>query len=200
MRRETSLVRPTGCHDNPNGDRRRIQAALLRNGTRKTASFVGRSDQVVDIDDVRLEFDDQQRSLARVPGEDVDYAAFAVDRVRDFWREDPVRNDLAEPARNELMQVRMPPIQETVQVPGSPTGNQVNPDVELAGDILDGRDRQRANMPTLDPADRRLGHARSRTELLLRPAPPLTDQTDRTPEAAFMHSPTMTDSAYRALM
>ena len=91
MRRDPAAIRPTLTDDEPGRDRHRIPATLLRDPRRQPPLPVERPDQLVDVDDLRLELDDQQCAPTRMPGQDVDHAALAVDRERDFGRQDPGR-------------------------------------------------------------------------------------------------------------
>jgi hypothetical protein len=154
VRGDPASVRSTGSDDHPDRHRSRIPPAFTRDRPGQTPAAVRRSNQVVDIDDVSLELDNQQGSPTRVPREDVDHASLAVDRVRDLGREDPVGHHVTEPARDELVEVRMAAVQHPVEVARSPARHQVHPDVEFAGNLLDRRHAQRANVAPLNPADR----------------------------------------------
>ena len=68
-------------------------------------------DQVVHVDDVGLELDDEKCAATRVPGEDVDHAAFAIDRERDLGLDRPRRQVVAEHPRDLLVQRGVPRVQ-----------------------------------------------------------------------------------------
>ena len=95
-------------------------ALLDRDLDREPTLPVGRADQLVDVGDVRLELDDEQRTSARMPGEDVDDAALAVDRERDLGRGDPCRQ-VAESPGDGLVQSRVTGVEQPIEVAGAPS-------------------------------------------------------------------------------
>ncbi len=58
----------------------RLPAPIPSDSNGEPSPLIHPTDEFVDIDDVGLEFDDHERSMTRVPSEDVDDASLAVDR------------------------------------------------------------------------------------------------------------------------
>ncbi len=200
MGRDSSSVRAAGRHDHPDRHRRGIPPALSGNRPRQPPTPVRGPDQVVHVHDVRLELDDEKCPPFWVPCQDVDDPALAVDRVGDFGRKNPRRNDLSEPARHQFVQRRVPSVQQAVQVTRPPPRHEIHADVEFARHLLDRRDRQRPNVSSFDPADRRVRHSRAGTEIRLGPVASLAQQPDRGTESALIHQGTMIRGTYPALI
>ena len=95
----------------------RIPPAHARDLAGQAPLPIERPDELVHVDDIRLEFDDQQRAAARVPGEDVDHPAFAVDRERDLRREDPLGQLPQKPARDRLVKRECAPLSSRSRSP-----------------------------------------------------------------------------------
>src|SRR5262245_60157549 len=99
-------------------------------------------DQLVDIHDVGLELDHEDGASAGRPGDDVDDATLPVDRVRHLRREDPGRQLLPEPSSHELVELRMPGIQQSIEIAGAPARHEVDADVERRRDPADDVERK----------------------------------------------------------
>ncbi len=84
VRSERPSVRPAVRHDHPRRDRHRIPTPRTSHGRREPALAIQGGHELADVDDLGLQLDDQQDPACRVPREDVDDAAFAVDREGDF--------------------------------------------------------------------------------------------------------------------
>ena len=98
-----------------------------------------------------------------------------------------MQEQLAEPARDQFVQRRVSSVQQAVQVTRPPPRHEVDANVELARNLLDRRDRQRANVSSFDPADRGVRDPRAGTEFRLRQAAPLAEQPDRGTESGLIH-------------
>ncbi len=131
-----------------------------------------------------------------MPGEDVDDAALAVDRERHLRREDPVRHCLAEPARDRLVQHRVRPIEQPVEVATTPARDEIDPDLERCADGPQAVDGLRADLPALDPRDRRLGDARSGLEVRLAPATAWRAERNTVPILMSSTVPSLASRAY----
>ncbi len=76
---------------------RAIQPRSIAISTASRRFRSSRADELIDVGDVRLQLDDEEHSRARVPGEDVDDSALAIDRKRDFGLGDPVGKSAERP-------------------------------------------------------------------------------------------------------
>jgi len=144
-------VRSSRGKDDPDGHELRLPASCLRHLPYEPALPVDTTDEVVDVDDVRLEFDHEDGTAPGMPGKDVDDPTFSIDRERDLRFEDPFRVFVAEHPRDVLMKGRMPGIQEPIEITRPPTTNEIDPDIQGRGDPPDRLERQRAHVPTLQP-------------------------------------------------
>ena len=96
MCRDPRSVRPAGRDDDPNRHRMRFPPAFTRDLPGKPALTIHAADEIVDVDDVCLQFDDQDSPEAGVPGENVDDSSLAIDGERDLGLEDPIREGAVE--------------------------------------------------------------------------------------------------------
>ena len=87
--------------------RERIPATSCNDPWREPALPIQGPDQLVDVDDVRLQFDHEEGASTWMPRDDVDDAPFRVDREGHLRRKDPVRELSWEPADDQLMERRM---------------------------------------------------------------------------------------------
>ena len=133
------------------------------------------ADEVIDVDDVRLELDHEQGAMTGMPGQDVDDATLAVDRERRLRSERPSRQVIPEHPGNQFMQLRMPGIEQSVQVAGTPSGDQIHPDIERSRHLADRLERQLVHVAALDPRHRRPRHIRRGREVDLPPTLPEPD-------------------------
>ena len=69
----------TVANDDPYSYEQRVPAAITGDDRREPAFAIDRADQIVEVNDLGLQFDDQQRPGRCVPCQDVDQAAFAAD-------------------------------------------------------------------------------------------------------------------------
>jgi hypothetical protein len=132
-----AAVRPASGNDDPERNGRwrtagRDPPALDGDADGQPTLTIGGADQLVDIGDVGLQFDHEQGTPTRVPGEDVDHAALAADRERNLGRGDPFRK-VAKRPRDRLMKPRMPGVEKAIEVAGSPAAEDVDPDVQRGG-------------------------------------------------------------------
>jgi len=136
--RDAPPIRPTRRHDDPERHRRRRVAranpTLIDRHTNCVPLLaMGRAQQLVDVHDVGLELDDEQRPPTGMPRQDVDDAPLAIDRERHFRCRDP-RRQVAERPCYGFMEARVTGVEQAVHVPGSPPTDHVDTDVELRGD------------------------------------------------------------------
>ncbi len=189
-----SVRRRVGDED-PTADRCRLPSALASDHAGDpTVSIDGRH-QVLDVHDGRLELDDQERPAARMPGEDVDDATFAVDGERDLGAVHPSREPSEHPG-DCLVQRGVAGTEQAVELASAPPGNHVNPDVErrshpsqcLHGHLVEMSTLDQRDHPSRDPG--RSGH------ILLAPAATDTNGPKRRANPLIFHPSIMAKGAY----
>ena len=121
MRLDATHVRVAARDDDPDRDRRpRIpwaDPAAIYGDPDGVASFAfDGPDELVNVRDVGLELDHQKRTQLRMPGEDVDDPALAVDRERHLGLQNPLRELLGEVAGDQLVKLGVPRIQQTIEI------------------------------------------------------------------------------------
>src|SRR3954468_12536395 len=134
-------VGPTLAHDQPRGNGHRIPSSLAGDLRRETTLAVESPEQFVHVNEVRLELDDEECAPAGMPRQDVDHASLTVDRERHLRRKDPVRELGLEPPGDRLVERRMRPVEETVEIAAAPARDDSNLDIQRAGDRSDHVDR-----------------------------------------------------------
>ena len=187
VRLDPSPAGPTRRDDQPHRDRGRIPAPLPRDLRRESTLPVQRAEHLVDVGDVGLQLDDEDRPSRRVPGEDVDDPALSVDRERHLRREDPGRQLVPEPFRDRLVKRRVSRVDQPVEVAGTPPGLKFDPDLECGADRAHGIDRQWSDVATLDSRDGRLRDASDGSQVALAPSPALPNHPDHGPEPLIIH-------------
>ena len=151
MRREPSAVRSTVSHDHPDRYRQRVPPTFRGDPASQPTSLIHLANQLVDVDDIRLEFDDDQGSMNRMPGENIDDPALAVDREGDLRLKDPVRQLGREPSSNGLVEPGVSAAHQAIEIGASRPRVQGHLDVEDASHRNDGPEREPFEMPAFNP-------------------------------------------------
>ena len=136
----TSVCSAVG-NDQPRGHRARCPAPGCADDRRQSSLSIERPDQFVDVGELRLQLDDEQRTPGLMPPEDVDHAALAVDREGHLRRKDPAGPRCLEPPGNLLVERRVPTVHQPIEVAGTPSGDQIHADLQGRGDGPDRLDR-----------------------------------------------------------
>jgi hypothetical protein len=136
---------------------------------------------------------------ARVPGEDVDHAAFAVDRERDLGFDGPRRQVVAEHPGDLLVQRGVPGIEEPVEIARAPPRDQVDPDVEGGRDSSHNLEGEGVDVPSLDARDRRRGDAGRLSEVGLPPTAAYSNGPHGGAEALIVHTCSVPMGTYAGL-
>ena len=139
VRLDATPVRVAARDDDPDRDRRRriswADPAAIDGDPDGVAPFaIDGPDKLVDVGDVGLELNHQEGSQPRMPGEDVDDPALAVDRERHLGLQDPLWELFGEVAGDQLVKLGVPGIQQTIEIPGAPPSREVDPDLERCRD------------------------------------------------------------------
>ena len=126
--------------DHPCRDADRSPGAIVGDRTGESLLPVERPKHFVDVDQLRLELDDQQRAGGRVPRELVDDAALPEDREGDL-RHDLPTGPNQNRRRHIFRQHRVCPAQQSVGVATSPSPDDFDTDVHRCPDSPNGGQR-----------------------------------------------------------
>ena len=113
---EPSAIRSPIRDDDPCRHSQRLPAPSLCDLNAEPSPLIHPSNEFVDIDDVRLELDDQERSMPWMPGEDVDDPSLAEDRECDLRLERPFGKLAGEPPGNRLVKAGVSAADESIEV------------------------------------------------------------------------------------
>ncbi|HEX7490894.1 MAG TPA: hypothetical protein VF337_04245 [Candidatus Limnocylindrales bacterium] len=122
-------VRVRVGNDQPDIDRLRRPPATRSDLARQSPLPVQRPEQLIHVDELRLELNDKQMPTLRVPEQLIDDTPLAPDRKRDLGHQIPAGRP-ANPARHALGEQRVSPVQQAVQVAATPPGDQVETHIQ----------------------------------------------------------------------
>jgi hypothetical protein len=91
--------------------------------------------------------------MGRFVCEQVDHAAFPVDRERHLRSNGPARMRARKPSRNALVELRVLEIQQPVELATSPPRVELDLDLQRRSDSLDHRKRNAVEVAALNPRD-----------------------------------------------
>jgi hypothetical protein len=183
---DTSLVRPTADDRHPNSDHPGVPPLFECDRAREPSPPIRCRHHVADVDDLCLQLDDQQCSKLGVPGEEVDDTSLAVDREGDFRPDDPAGHPV-ELRDHRVMHRCMRRVHEPIEVSGSPTGNDIDSNIERSTRIPQRVERERSDVPAFQPGDRRARHASCERQVRLAPAASKADGSYRRSEPDVVH-------------
>jgi hypothetical protein len=112
-------------HDHPYAGRCRVPPSFRGNPVGKPAPPVHLGNEVVHVDEHRLEFHDEDRAAGGMPSEEIDHASLSVDGIRDLLREQP-SVEQGELACSCLLHGGVPAAEETVEVCAAPPNQYVD--------------------------------------------------------------------------
>ncbi len=178
----------------------RFPPALACHVCRKTPLAIERADEFVHVDDLGLEFANQERMPLRVPCQEVDHAAFTPDRERDLGRDGPRRPSSLERPGDGFVQRRVACTDEALEVPATPARLQVEPNVEGRSDSPERVQRNLAEVAALDARRRPPRDLGCGREIILAPPVPDTRRADHCAESVILHGQIIATSAHLAVM
>ena len=181
-----SMVRRRIGDRDPGTDEVGVPASIGRDQRCQATSPIHRRHEVVDVDDRRLELDDQKRPAIGVPAEYVDHPSFAVDRVRNLRRDGP-RAGGSEAASDRLMHRGVPGVDEPIEIPAVPGDRDARVDTQRARHGAHVAQGRRIEITTLDLRDELPGHACSAREVLLAPTAPQSKGAEDRTDAKLVH-------------
>jgi hypothetical protein len=127
-------------NDQPDAHERRLPAALGGDPASETRLAVKRTERLVDIHELGLEFDHQDVGRAFVACQLVDDAALFIDRERHLRHGDPAGVGQDERG-NPLGKERMTPTQQPVEITPASARRHLHANVHGSGDSPDGLNR-----------------------------------------------------------
>ena len=192
-------VRPPWRDDDPAGDGLRDPATLLDDLPGETSLPVEGADKLIDVRDVRLQLDDQQRATGGVPGDDVDDASLAVDREGHLRCQLPFREGVSEPGRDGVVERRVPGVEQSIEISCPPASEQVDPHIQRRGHAAQGDQRKRVEMASFDARDGRVRDAGTLRQVPLSPAALVPDDPDRRTKPAVVHARSLAIEAHLTL-
>lgn len=117
-----TAVRSTGDDDQPDSHDKRFPASICSDAACEPSLVVERPKKLVDVHDVGLQLDDEDRSSAWMPREQVDHAALTIDREGRFRDEVPGGPTSAERAHDGLVELGVATVEQPVEIAATPTG------------------------------------------------------------------------------
>jgi len=134
-------------------------------------------------------FDHEERAARRMPGKDVDGAAFGIDRERHLHGKVPaVRREQTDDRFDEAC-VRL--VEQPIELLAAPTDRDIEPPVERDDDPFERSNRERRHPASLEVGDRPMRQTRPGTQVLLAPASADPDGAQRQAEADRIHEASM---------
>lgn len=195
--RDMTAVRPRIGDHEPRPDHRRVPASLPGDHRREAPPSIGRPEEGVDIHELGLDLDKQERPPARVPGHEVDQAAFTEMVERELGEHLPAHSDKS--GRNELAGGRVPAAEQAFQVAAAPPGHDIEADLERRGCSVEGAQGRAVDVAAFEERAGRLGDASPRGHVALPLVSPDPDPTQRDADQLIVHAPSLTRGAYCAL-
>lgn len=171
MRRNPPLVGPIVADHHPCRHRAGDPSSIASDLGRQPALASNVPDQLLDIDELGLQFDHEEGGCCCMPGEDIDHTPLAIDRERDLGRGFPPA-EAGEEGGDRFMERRVASVDEAVEVASMPAHRHVNPDSEDVTHGTQELDRARIQITTLEGGQRRPRHADTIRHVLLPPAAP----------------------------
>lgn len=173
--------------DDPGTDARGRPAELLGDARAEPDPPVHGRDQVLWINEDRLELDDQEAARLGVPGEDVDDPALAIDREADLRSPDPAL-DRSEVAHEGFVQVSMCFVRDSIDVAALPAQSDVSPDAECCGYAAEDVEGDATEASALEAADHLSRGTRTARDVCLSQALADSDDAKRVADADVIHT------------
>lgn len=184
-------------HQRRGGGRR--PPRVLPDPDRQTTPPVHRGDQVVDIDELRLELDDKEHRPVGVPSQHVDDAALAIDRIRHLGPERPRRKCLQVTSKRFVEQ-RMAPTEHPIDFPTTPARDEIDPQVDRRRQSPEHADRHTLEVTALEQRYGAARYPRGAAEIRLAPAAPPAQQPNRGTEPLIVHAGSLPAEAQPAVL
>jgi hypothetical protein len=165
---------------------------------REASLPVERPEKLVHVGDLGLELDDEQHGRFGPIPQQVDHSTLAAERERGLGRKDPAA-DLAESSRDQLVESRMPGVEQAVEVARSPARDQVDADVKNGADASSRREAQIVEVTPFGPRDRGPRDGGKPTQILLPQASPDPELSEHGPDPLIIHRRSLTPGPWLRL-
>ena len=189
---------PSVLHHNEPRHRRRIPATIPPKQLRNDATLpIQRREEILDVQERRLDLDDQERPARRMPADDINRPALAVVTERVLRHCLPA--SIVELAQDRLHEPRVSLVQEPRHLRGGHARRELSADADCLGHEPNRPDGEAIQPTRFDEGNRRLVDAARRLHVEL--TPPLADarRTNEPAEPAIIHAPMIELAAYRPL-
>ena len=174
-------------HDQGHPDRQRRPASLSRDKRwNQTRPSIERGQEILQVDDLRLDFDDQQCPAGGVPGQDVHRALLA--EVVEGVFGDALPAERFQDGHDLFDQRGVTCVQQTIKLAASPTQVDHCADLENGAQASQGSDRDMVELPPLDPGNDRLAQPCRRCHVRLPQAAAAANSPNHSADLEVIHA------------
>lgn len=182
--------------DDPRRHARRVPTTRTSDLRREAPLPIDSRQQLLDIDELRLELDHEEHPTPRMPREDVDRASLSIDRERDLGLVRPPAVPFEMPCEL-IVHLGVTRGEQPVELATPPARSDVQQDPKDAADRAKGRESDPVQLSTLDPRHHRLRDVGSTRDVGLGQARPDTNHPECATDAEVIHPARMTGRGYR---
>jgi len=184
------------AEQHPAADRSDLPPPLAGELRRQAPIAIDGCNQCLDIDELGLQLNHQQRPARRMECEDVDDTSLAVDRERRLRGQEPAR--VREGTGDRFVHRRMARGDHPIEISASPSGDVLEADFERGSDAKQRVDRKAAHMAALDPRDGGAGYPGAQRHIGLTPSMPQTNRPEYRSQSKRIHRAMMASGALSA--
>lgn len=176
-----------------------MPSELRRDVTRESHSPAHHRREPLRVNQLRLEFDDEQRLTLRMPGEDVDDPALAIDREADFRSPRPAIGRREE-TNEGFVQIGVCRIQDPIHVGALPADPDIDSRAERRSHIAQHGQLRPGHSTTLDAAYQLATDAGAASHIGLAQVLTDADSADGVADANVVHAGMVANGASLALL
>jgi hypothetical protein len=184
---DSTPTRPTLGDDETDGDLGGLPPERFRDLTGQSALTVECAQELADIDDLRLELDDEHSRGLLVPGEEVDDPPLAPFGERDLGTHHPTA-DAAEPGDHGFCERGVLLVQQAVEVGASGARQQLKPHIQGSRDPAQCPERDFVDRASLNPRYGAARHTGGRGKIRLAPTAADPSSSDHGAEPKRIHA------------
>lgn len=171
---DPASVRTGVAQGHPDADRSNMPPAFARNPWGQPAISIDGRHELLNVNEIRLELDDEKGASRRMKCEDIDDPALTVDRKRGLRGKQPRR--ACKHSRHALVKRGMSGIQHAIEIAATPSRQNINPDLERLRNSHERGEADAAHMPTLDARNHCLRNLRCLGDVDLAPTLPYSNR------------------------
>lgn len=195
---EAPVIRSALRDEHPPGDVRGAPAAVQRDLRREAKLPIERAEHLGDVDELRLQLNNEQRRRRRMPRQRIDDPSLAVDRERHLWHDEPA-DEGVHPSGERFVHLAMACAKRLVEIAAAPSQAEVDPGIERQPHSMHRVHRQGIGRASFHPRDGRRRDASAPRELGLRPARANSQHPDGVADSSGVHRGSMGAAAYPRL-